>query len=145
MAKVEPYTSELTDVEWELVRRLIPGRGRLGRPPRYERRAVVSAIFYITRSGCAWRDLPRDFPHWRLVYYYFAKWHREGVWKQVNDTLRDRVRIQHGKKKPRRLRPLTARALKWLASPESADLMRERRSWDENDIFWWIPWDLSSQ
>lgn len=136
MRKIEPYPSQLTDGEWELIRRLLPGRGKLGRPPRYERRAVLDALFYITRNGCVWRELPHEFPHWRLVYYYFAKWQREGVWQQINDALRDRVRVKHGKKKPRRLRPSTARALKWLASPESEASMRERRSWDENDIFW---------
>lgn len=100
MAKKEPYTSDLTDVEWEIVRRLLPGQGKLGRPPRYERRVIVNAIFYITRSGCPWRDLPHDFPHGRLVYYYFAKWQQQGVWEQINAALRDRVRVAYGKKSP---------------------------------------------
>lgn len=140
MLPTQPYPSQLTDGEWEIIRRLLPGRSKLGRPPRYERRAVVDAILYLTRSGCAWRDLPHDFPHWRLVYHYFAKWQREGVWQRVHDTLRDQVRVRCGKKKPRRLRPSTAKALRWLGSPESAALMQARRSWAENDISWWIPW-----
>src|SRR5215210_1997181 len=123
MAKKEPYPSDLTDTEWELIRRLVPGPSKLGRPPRYERRHMLNAIFYITKSGCAWRELPHDFPHWRLVYYYFCKWHKEGLWQQINDALRDKVRLKSGKKKPRALRPLTARALEWLASAESVDSM----------------------
>ena len=134
MRKIEPYPSQLTDVEWDLVRRLFPLRGKLGRPPRYERRAVIDGIFYITRSGCGWRDMPHDLPPWRLVYHYFAKWQREGVWQRLNEALRDRVRMSHGKKKPPRLRPLTVKALRWLASPESVALMQAKRSWDENDI-----------
>ena len=145
MAKLEPYQSDLTDTEWELIRRLLPVQGKLGRPPRYERRLMLNAILYMTKSGCTWRDLPHDFPHWRLVYYYFAKWHQEGVWQQINDALRDRVRVKSGKKKPLRLRPLTARALRWLASAESAALMQERRCWDENGIFWWIASVCSSE
>ena len=135
MAKIEPYTSELTDIEWEIVRRLLPVKGKLGRPPRYERRVMLNAIFYITRTGCSWRDLPHDFPKWRLVYYYFAKWQQQGVWARINAALRDRVRLAHGKKKPPRLRPLTAKALRWLASPESAASMQARRCWDESDTF----------
>jgi putative transposase len=141
MAKIEPYTSDLTDIEWELVRRLLPVQGKLGRPPRYERRLLLNAIFYITRSGCPWRDLPHDFPKWRLVYYYFSKWQQQGVWEQINAALRDRVRLAHGKKKPRRLRPSTAKALRWLASPESAALMQARRFWGESDTCWSTPWD----
>ena len=121
MAKIESYTSDLTDFEWEIVRRLLPVKGKLG-PPRYGRRLMLNAIFYITRSGCPWRDLPHDFPQWRLVYY-FSKWQQLGVWEQINAALRDRVRLAHGKKKPQRLRPSTARALRWLASAESAASM----------------------
>ena len=141
MATIEPYTSDLTDTEWEIVRRLLPARGKLGRPPRYERRLMLNAIFYITRTGCCWRDLPHDFPKWRLVYYYFAKWQAEGVWERINTALRDRVRLAHGKKKPRRLRPSTARALRWLASAESVASMQARRFWGESAICWSTPWD----
>lgn len=102
---------------------------------------MVDAIFYITRSGCTWREMPHDFPHWRLCYYYFSKWSAAGIFRLLNDALRDRVRQKASKKKPPRLRPSTARALKQLASPENVDLMRAKRSWDENDTFWSIPWD----
>jgi transposase len=119
----------------------MPGPSKLGRPPIYDRRLILDAIFYVTRSGCTWRELPHDFPHWRLCYYYFAKWQTDGVWQGLNDALRDRVRRNASKKKLPRLRPLTVKALRWLASAESADLMRAKRSTDENDIFSLILWD----
>jgi putative transposase len=97
---------------------------------------MLNAIFYITHSGCPWRLMPHEFPHWRLVYYYFAKWQKEGVWEKLNAALRDRVRTKAGKKKHPRQRPSIARALKLLASAESVGLMRERRSWGERGIFW---------
>ena len=53
MAKIEPYTSDLTDIEWEIVRRLLPVKGKLGRPPRYAPRLMLNAIFYITRAAVA--------------------------------------------------------------------------------------------
>src|ERR1700722_9612709 len=137
MAKREPYPSTLSDKEWKLIRPLLPA-GRLGRPARYSPRVMIDAILYVVRSGCTWRMMPHEFPHWRLVYYYFAKWHAQGVWEKINLALVGKVRVRHSKKKPPRLRSSTARALKWLASPESAALMRERRSWEENDTFWSI-------
>ena len=136
MAKSEPYPTDLTDPEWQAIRGLLPGKGKLGRPPRYERRLMLNAIFYITKSGCAWRELPHDFPHWRLVYYYFAQWQQAGVWQRLNDTLRDRLRAASGKKKPQRQRPSIAKALRWLASAESVALMQARRCWDESGTFW---------
>ena len=136
-AKEEPYPSSLTQREWEIVRPLLPERGKLGRPPRYTRRELLDAILYVVRSGCTWRMMPKEFPHWRLVYYYFTKWHGLGVWQKLNDALRDRVRIKVGKKKPRPLRLSTVRALKWLASQESVASMQEKRSTDENGMYWW--------
>ena len=53
---------------------------------------MLNAIFYITHSGCPWRLMPREFPHWRLV----AKWQNEGVWEKLNAALRDRVRTTVG-------------------------------------------------
>jgi len=56
--------------------------------------------------------LPHDLPPWRIVYYYFMVWRRDGLWQQMDDTLRDAVRLRSGKKKPRPLRSSTLRALK---------------------------------
>ena len=141
MEKRAAYQSDLSEVEWEMVRRHIPGKGKLGRPPRYEKREILNGIFYISKGGCAWRDMPHDLPPWRLVYYYFEKWQAEGIWERINDALREKVRVKSGKKKSPRLRSSIARALRWLGSPESVATMRERRFSDERDIFSSIPLD----
>ena len=102
MPTKEPYPSDLTDAEWKLLEPLLPGRKKLGRPARYRRRLVLDAIFYVVRSGCAWRLLPHDLPSWRLSYYYFAKWRQEGLWARLNEHLRGAVRRRSGKKSPER-------------------------------------------
>ena len=48
----------------------------LGRPETHPRRAIVDAILYGTRTGCAWRQLPIDFPPWPTVYWYFTQWNK---------------------------------------------------------------------
>jgi putative transposase len=55
------------------------GTGRRGRPPVWSRRAIVNAILYADRTGCAWRYLPKDFPPWRTVYGCFAAWRDDGT------------------------------------------------------------------
>ena len=70
-----PYPSDLTDAEWKVLEPLIPGLAQLlGRPPRYEKRAILNAIFYGVRSGCPWRMLPNELPPWRIVCYCFMRW-----------------------------------------------------------------------
>ena len=95
----EPYPSSLTQAEWKLIEPLIPGPKLFGRPPCYSKRSILDAIFYMVRSGCAWRLLPHDLPPWRIVYYYFMVWRRAGLWQRIHDTLRDQVRLKSGKKR----------------------------------------------
>ncbi len=141
MAKYEPYPSDFTEVEWKIIGPLLPEGSKLGRPPRYARRDVVEAIFYVVRGGIGWRMLPHNFPPWRIVYYYFFKWREEGHWERIHQTLVERRRLAAGKKKGPRLRSSTARALKHLTTEECAAMMQERRSPEGSDIFWWIPWE----
>jgi len=93
------YPSDLSDAEWDVIRRLLPASKPGGRPRTTDLRAVLNAIFYVLRSGCAWRMLPHDFPPYSTVYMYFKQWREDGVWEKVHDLLRDRVRRREGRKK----------------------------------------------
>jgi putative transposase len=57
----------------------------------------MNGIFYVVRSGCQWRLLPREFPPWKTVYHYFRAWRIAGIWEQLNTTLRERERIRQGR------------------------------------------------
>ncbi|WP_442944332.1 transposase [Nostoc sp.] len=50
-------------------------------------RAVMSAIFYILCTGCAWGMLPHDFPKRQTVYYYFCKWRIDRIWEPMKHKL----------------------------------------------------------
>ena len=64
------YPSDLTDGQWQLVRKLICKPAKLGRRPT-DRRWVINAILYVNRTGCQWCALPHDFPKWKTVYTIF--------------------------------------------------------------------------
>jgi putative transposase len=87
-----PYPSDVTDEQWTILKRLIPPARPGGRPRSVDLRQIVNAIFYLTRSGCSWRMLPRDFPPWKTVYNYFEAWKRDGTWKNLVASLREAVR-----------------------------------------------------
>ncbi|WP_338288589.1 IS5 family transposase [Luteolibacter sp. LG18] len=102
MATPEPsqsYPSDLTDTEWKVVEAIVGDSSKVGRPPRFERRAVINAIFYMVRTGGSWRFLPHDLPPWRIVYYYYSRWRNEGLWQKLHDGLRDAAREARAKKK----------------------------------------------
>jgi putative transposase len=93
----EHYPSDLTDGQWQVLRRLLPKRAKRGRRPIC-RRWVVNAILYVNRTGCQWRSLPHDFPKWKTVYTIFWRWRQKGVWQKVHEALCRRVRQAAGKK-----------------------------------------------
>jgi len=54
---------DLTDAEWALLEPLLPANTE-GRPPIWPRRSLLNALFYLVRTGCAWRLLPPHYPPW---------------------------------------------------------------------------------
>ncbi len=91
------YPSDLTDAQWALVEPLLSAVRGGGRRESHPRRAVVNAILYVVRTGCSWRQLPKDFPPWATVYYYFARWRGDGSLDRVHDALREAVRGAEGR------------------------------------------------
>ncbi len=91
------YPSDLTDEQWAVIAPLVPATRWGGRPAVHTRRRIVEAILYVNRTGCAWRQLPHDFPPWATVFWYFKHWRQDGVVDAIHDTLRDRVRDAAGR------------------------------------------------
>jgi putative transposase len=67
------------------------------RPRLHGLRAILDAVFYVLKSGCPWRLLPREFPPWKTVYEWFRKWRIDGTWERLNAELRERLRCRLGK------------------------------------------------
>ncbi len=91
------YASDLTDQEWAILERLIPAARPAGRPRKVEMREILNGIFYLLKTGCQWRMLPKEFPHLKTVNDYFSKWRKDGTWQRLNDALREQVRVQAGR------------------------------------------------
>lgn len=98
MPKRTKSATNLTEAQWQLIRRHLPKPARRGRRPSVCRREVVNAILYLNRTGCQWRMLPSDFPNWSTVYGLFRQWKSSGVWQRLHDALRRAVRKAAGKK-----------------------------------------------
>ena len=87
------YETNLTDARWKIIAEYIED----GRRRKYGLRAIVDALLYVVKTGCQWRYLPKDFPKWQLVYYYFRKFETAGLIEIIHDVLRERVRVKKGK------------------------------------------------
>jgi putative transposase len=94
-----PYPSDLSDEEWTLLEPLLCRSEKRGRAPKWPTRQVATGVFYLLRSGCSWRMLPREYPPWQTVYYhYFRKWRIDGRLRRAHHRLlREAVREAQGR------------------------------------------------
>src|ERR1700684_2100168 len=80
--------SDLTDVQWERLEPLIPAAKPGGRARKTDMRAAMNGIFYLLRTGCPWRYLPRGaFPPRSTVYNIFRQFQRDGGWERIWEEL----------------------------------------------------------
>jgi putative transposase len=91
------YPTDLSDAEWSLLEPHLPAPKRRGRPRVHSPRAVLNAIFYVSKTGCQWRMLPHEFPPWKTVFHYFRRWRLDGTWKALNHLMRERLRVRLGR------------------------------------------------
>ena len=94
--KTSGYASDVTDAQWAVIEPLIPVHV-WGRPRKLNMRSVVNGIFYVTKTGCQWEMLPKEYPNHNSVYYHFQRWSQVGTWERINAVLRERVRVAAGR------------------------------------------------
>src|SRR5690349_819218 len=91
------YPSDLTDVEWESVQRYLAPLSQRGRPRIHSLRRILDAIFYLVRTGCAWRYLPCNYPPWQTVFYHFRRFRLQGKWHLLYTALHRAERQRVGR------------------------------------------------
>ena len=91
------YQTDLSDAEGDRIEPHLPAPNANARPRVHPSREILDAVFYVLRSGCAWRLLLHDFPPWKTVYHYFRLWRIDGTWERMHPALRERARLRLGR------------------------------------------------
>ena len=100
------YPSDLTDEEWSLTSGFFADY----RPLSATIREIVEACLYLVAEGCRWRALPRDFPPWQTVRWWWDRFRREGVWEAAARALTPAARTAAGRNAEPRTGLVDARA-----------------------------------
>jgi putative transposase len=88
------YDSDLTDAEWEIIGKHFP----LWNSSDYHKRSLVNAVFYIDKTGCQWRYLPKDYPPYGTVWSFYRRARLSGLWELIMDGLVQATRTKAGRK-----------------------------------------------
>lgn len=106
---------------WAVLAPLLPVRDlrKGGRPRVYGDRLVLDSIFYVLRSGCPWRMMPRDLAPADAAHRWFTLWRKNGTWDAIHDELRRRVRMAAGREPEPTAAVLDAQSIKSSEGGES--------------------------
>ena len=74
----QKYLSDLSREQFQQILPLLESVRKRTKPRTVDLYEVFCAVLYLLKSDCQWRMLPRDFPKWRTVHSYFAKWSEPG-------------------------------------------------------------------
>jgi transposase len=135
----QSYPSDLTGPQWAQVSQFIPAPKRGGRPAKYERREIVNALLYVVRTGCQWRAMPHDLPSWRIVYWYFMQWKKDGTFSRLLDELRGDLRQAEGRQRQPSAAVLDSQSVKTSEKGGSLVTTRAKRSTVASGTSWSIP------
>ena len=92
------YASDLTDAQWSHIETLLPKHDpqKGGRPRTWPLRKIFSAIFYIEKTGCQWRMIPKNLPP-KYGLGHFRQYRNNGVLEKIRLALNKEVRRKAGK------------------------------------------------
>lgn len=88
------YPSSLKDAQWAKINHFFENGNRAV----HDKRDLVDAVLYLTKTGCQWRQMPSDFPPWPTVQSFFRRAKEKGVWGKILQALVERERERCGRK-----------------------------------------------
>jgi len=111
------YPTDMTDEQWDIIRRGLPPSPPIGADRSVDMRRIVDGIFYVSRTGCQWRLLPTTYENWNTTYGYFNRWRKDGTWEKIHDQLRCDVRQQEGREPTPSAAILDSQSVKTTETP----------------------------
>jgi transposase len=121
----QPYDSDVSRDQFNQISRDLEFAKKKTRPREVDLYDVFCAILYLLKNACTWRNLPHDFPNWKLVNYYYGIWTKkdetgESMLDHILAKLVDLERYEEGRK------PLPSMLIVDSKSVQNADTANEK-------------------
>ena len=97
--KLFPKNFQLLPSSWSKISHFFVDNKVKVRKTKYCYSFIFEAIMWINRTGCQWRNIDSKYGKWELIYSYFRKWSKLGLFEQINSYLIEERRLEMGKEK----------------------------------------------
>lgn len=104
------YPTDLTETQWQYIQKVLLPQAR---KRKHDLSKIWNAIFYLLKTGCQWRMLPKEYPKWELVYYYYRKWSEMEEYELLLSKLRESVRLKRGQNAEASLGIIDSQSVRW--------------------------------
>ena len=125
------YTSDMTNSQWEIIKTIL-------KKEKYRnienKREQINAVFYVVKTGCQWRNLPKDFPNWKTVYSFYRRACLNGIWIKIQKELVKKTRISNGKKENPTYALIDSQSVKTVSGNENRGYDGGKKRKEEKDI-----------
>lgn len=122
------YPSDLTDKQWKLIAALTERPDPRGALRKHSTRDILNAIFYVNKTGCQWRFLPKDFAPWKTVYDHYRRLRLRGVWEEMLYLLNEQVRQKKTEPQRPAISSSTPKASRPMPKVRAGDSTAAKRS-----------------
>ena len=83
MTDIKRYPSDITREQFEIIRPLLESVKKKTRPRVLDLYDVFCGILYVLKEGCRWASVPKEYPDYRRLHYYFTIWKRAEILNEV--------------------------------------------------------------
>ena len=132
------YTSDLTDAQWEQIKDYFPA----GNKSKYEKRELVNAVLYLVKTGCQWRNLPKDFPNWKAVSMFYYRAQKKGIWEEILKMLVKKSRKDAGRNEEPSYALIDSQSVKTTSASKNRGYDGGKKQKDESGTSLQIPWEI---
>ena len=91
------YPSDLTTKQWNKIKHHFASEKRGAHLAKHSKRRLVDAVLYVTKTGCQWRMLPKNFPNYVTVWSFYRRAIASGLWEKILAELVSETRVKSGR------------------------------------------------
>lgn len=114
----------------------------------YEKREQVNAALYLVKTGCQWRNLPKDFPNWKAVSMFYYRAQKKGIWDEILKMPVRKTREANGRNENPTYALIDSQSVKTVNNSEKRGYdggknERKKKTY-RNGYYWKSPFSLCS-